>query len=285
LYHWVKYKEKSVSIILKDSVQHWGTDDKGLIHLESTAKLSEVFGGHGSQLECWKNTLNDKPCAVPHSDIVHFTSTKKPWLHSPPKDLSERTASASPMHLWYHTLSRVNQKLGMGLNFTDWSINHRPLLGMHPNAIEAVVSIPDTLAVQHGNQEQKTADFAYAYVIGGCKPEDNSYVYYFYDILINTYLQQKEGSKADVIVFVQMSFQSAYDTLPDEDIRLFNTMNIKVEYIPKAEDESFYRIMLDKFLTLGLVQYKRVLFLDGDGKFILVASANIVFCGQPCLLV
>jgi len=60
-------------------------------------------------------------------------------------------------------------------------------------------------------------------------------------------------------------------------------MNIKVEYIPKAEDESFYRIMLDKYLTLGLVQYKRVLFLDGDGKFILLASiCNIVFCGQLC---
>ena len=273
LYYWVKYKEKSVSIILKDSVQHWDADDKGIVHLESTAKLDDVFGGHSSQRKCWKGSLNGKPCAVPHSDIVHFTSTKKPWLHSPPKVFSGRSALDSPMHLWYHTLSGVNEKLGMGLNFTDWTIKHRPLLGMHPNAIEAVVSVPGTAAVPNGSQEQIAADFAYAYVIGGCKPEDPSYLYYFYDILINTYLQRGEGSKADVVVFVQMSFQSAYDVLPDKDLHLFNTMNIKVEYIPKAEDESFYRIMLDKFLTLGLTQYKRVLFLDGDSKFFLLAFA------------
>ena len=110
-----------------------------------------------------------------------------------------------------------------------------------------------------------SAEYAYAYVIGGCSPENPAYVYYFYDIMINTYLQRQEGSQADVVILVQMSFASTHSELREEDMRLLNAMNIKVQYIPKAADESFYRIMLDKFLTLGLTQYKRVLFLDGDG--------------------
>lgn len=270
LYHWAKYEDKSVSIIMKETVQHWDVDDKGIIHLDTEEKLEKVFRGLGMKRKCWVETMKSKPCIMPHSDFVHFPSTKKPWLHSPPKAASSKNmALDSPLLFWFYALSIVNKKLDMGLDYSDWKIEHRPLLGMHPSNIEAVVSVPDAQAEQKSvASQQKPAEYAYAYVIGGCKPEKPSYVYYFYDILINTYLQRQEGSTADVVVFVQMSLESAHDTITEEDQRLFNAFNIKVEYIPKAEDESFYRIMLDKFLTLGLIQYKRVMFLDGDGTFL-----------------
>ena len=164
----------------------------------------------------------------------------------------------------------------MGLDLKEWKINHRPLLGMHPSNIEAVMP--------QSEDQKQTSEYAYAYVIGGVKPEDPAYRYYFYTIMINTYLQRAEGSHADVVVFVQMSFESAHDVLPDGDLRLFDAMDIKVQYIPKAEDESFYRIMLDKFLTLSLTQYKRVLFLDGDGKYFpgrYVVTTMVVFPDKP----
>lgn len=106
--------------------------------------------------------------------------------------------------------------------------------------------------------------FAYAYVVGGCMPEDPSYRNYFNNIMVSTFIQREEGSRADVVLLVQMAFESAYSALPDEDLRLLKEMDILIQYIPKTKDESFYRIMLDKFLVLGLTQYSRVLFMDGD---------------------
>jgi hypothetical protein len=115
--------------------------------------------------------------------------------------------------------------------------------------------------IYHKNQE--ASKFAYAYVISGCN-EDAPHRNYLYDISISTYVQREAGSTADVIVFIQMAFKSDLESLPDQDRMLMEAMNIQIRYIPKAEDESFYRTMLDKFLILGLTQYDRVLFMDGD---------------------
>ena len=105
--------------------------------------------------------------------------------------------------------------------------------------------------------------FAYAYVISGCN-EEAPHRNYLYDISISTYLQREAGSTADVIVYVQMAYESKLDELVEQDRNLLEAMNIYVKYIPKTAEESFYRTMLDKFLILGLVQYERVLFMDGD---------------------
>jgi hypothetical protein len=107
------------------------------------------------------------------------------------------------------------------------------------------------------------SQFAYAYVISGCN-EEAPHRNYLYDIAISTYLQREAGSTADVVVFIQMAYQSNLDELVEQDQLLLDAMNIHVKYIPKTADESFYRTMLDKFLILGLVEYKRVLFMDGD---------------------
>lgn len=124
----------------------------------------------------------------------------------------------------------------------------------------------DTNATLSENiQAGQPAKYAYAYLVGGCKPEKPSYRYYIYDIMINTVMQRKEGSTADIVVMVQMKYDSEYEKLPEEDQRLLDAMNIKVVYIPKAKDESFYRLMHDKFLILRMTQYKRIMFLDGDG--------------------
>jgi hypothetical protein len=106
--------------------------------------------------------------------------------------------------------------------------------------------------------------YAYAFVVGGCSPEKPAYKNYIYNILIATRILRSKGSKADVFVFFQMSYNSVNDTLPEEDVRVLEAMNIKFRYIPKSKIENFFKTMLDKFRILGLTEYRRVLFLDGD---------------------
>jgi len=109
-----------------------------------------------------------------------------------------------------------------------------------------------------------TSPYAYAFVIGGCDPNKPAYRNYIYDILIAADILRQRGSRADVVAFFQMSYHSNYTKLPDYDTRLLKAMKVRILYIPVSRDESFYRCMLDKFRTLSLTQYRRVLFLDGD---------------------
>jgi alpha-N-acetylglucosamine transferase len=114
------------------------------------------------------------------------------------------------------------------------------------------------------NNNNNSAPYAYAFVIGGCDPERPRYRNFIYDILISSYILHQQGSKAHVVAFFQMSFHSNATTLPAQDVRLLTAMQVKIKYIPVFRDESFYRIMLDKFRILSLTAYRRVLFLDGD---------------------
>jgi hypothetical protein len=109
-----------------------------------------------------------------------------------------------------------------------------------------------------------TAKYAYAFVIGGCKPEKPSYRFFIHNILIAARVLREGGSKADIVVFFQMGFKSEYDRLLEEDVRLLRAMDIKFKYIPKNPQESFYRTVLDKFRILSLTEYRRVILMDGD---------------------
>lgn len=268
LYSWVRFeKTGSVSIVQKDKVQHFVG---GL--LKETKSLS-IFADHAKIRDCWAITLNHKPCLPPHSDYVHFPGHKKPWMkNGPPADLFNVTEMTSPTHFWFATLASLNEKLELGLNFTNWVNNLRPLLGARPNyndraGITYVESASKKISppyTTYRRNETSLSRFAYAYVVGGCKPEDPAYRNYLNDVFVSTYRQREDGSQADVIIFVQMAFESTFDALPETDSALLRAANIIVQYIPKAEDESFYRIMMDKFRVLTLTHYERVLFMDAD---------------------
>ena len=101
-------------------------------------------------------------------------------------------------------------------------------------------------------------------MIGGCHPEKPQYLGFIYNILVTTRILRAEGSTADIVGFFQIAKDSPSETLSDEDVRLLTAMGVKIMYLPKSEMESFYDTVLNKFKILGLVQYKRVLLLDGD---------------------
>jgi hypothetical protein len=136
--------------------------------------------------------------------------------------------------------------------------------GIYPASNPIVFEKYRKASTNSSRAEPRTGRFAYAFIVGGCKPESPSYRPYIYNIAISTYIQRKRGSTADVILMVQMAYASSHETLPPDDKALLERLGIQVQYIPKTKDESFYRLMLDKFRILRLTQYDRVLFMDSD---------------------
>jgi hypothetical protein len=55
---------------------------------------------------------------------------------------------------------------------------------------------------------QTSSRFAYSFLVGGCDPDNPTYLGYLYDILVSTYIQRQDGSRSDVMVFFQMAYDS-----------------------------------------------------------------------------
>jgi hypothetical protein len=107
--------------------------------------------------------------------------------------------------------------------------------------------------------------YAYAFVIGGCNPDDGRYKGFIYNVLVATRLLRQEGSrKADIVVMIQMSQNTTANELPLEDVRFLSAMKIQILYLQKSQHDSFYATVLHKFCILNLVQYRRVLLMDAD---------------------
>ena len=120
----MKYEEKSVSILYKDSVENWEIDANGTL-VEQRLR-SRLFKKYNSDRVCW----NKRHCQAPFNDFVHFTGKSKPWLRPPPTGF-ETNATLSPQHYWYNTLVLLNYKMALGIDFASWS-QQRPLHGLYP---------------------------------------------------------------------------------------------------------------------------------------------------------
>jgi hypothetical protein len=122
-----------------------------------------------------------------------------------------------------------------------------------------------TLVPSSWNDNQTTSDYAYAYVIGGCDPDNPSYRGFLYNIMVSTRLLRDQGSTNDVVAFFQLSYRYQNGTtLPDDDLKALRGLDIRVYYIPPSPYESFYETVLNKFRILYLTQYKRIILMDGD---------------------
>lgn len=109
--------------------------------------------------------------------------------------------------------------------------------------------------------------WAYAYLIGGCSSTIPKYRAYIYNALVVAKRMRDFGSKADVVVMIQMWGQTDETALPDADVKMLEDAGVKVVYIPKLApymQDVFYTLMLEKFRILTLTEYSRVLYMDGD---------------------
>ena len=109
--------------------------------------------------------------------------------------------------------------------------------------------------------------WAYAFLIGGVNSKDPEYRGFLYNTIVATKILQTHNTQADVVLLVQMSMLTNETKLPEEEETLLQYYNIKIKYLPKflsRYSETFYALVMEKFRILQLVDYSRVLFLDGD---------------------
>jgi len=134
-----------------------------------------------------------------------------------------------------------------------------------------LVSKPQNLVVDKQVQAQKKpadnrkqSPYSYAWILGAIHEDKWAYKGFLWDVIISANLLRKQGSTADFWVFVRLSPESKLDDLPPEDRRLLEMVGIKIRVLDKPEKESFAQLVFDKFLTINMTDYKRVIFLDGD---------------------
>lgn len=109
--------------------------------------------------------------------------------------------------------------------------------------------------------------WAYAFLIGGCSESKQEYRGFLYNVVVAAQRLKTLGSKADVVLMVQMSTFTNETKLPETDLAILDSMGVRVHYLPKMAapvHEVFYGLVQEKFRILELTEYSRVLFLDGD---------------------
>lgn len=109
-----------------------------------------------------------------------------------------------------------------------------------------------------------TSPYAFAFVMGGVNEDDGMYLGMFYNVLISAYILEKEGSKADIVLYVQMSANSTSDELPNDNMRLLEELGVRVRYLPKPKVENFHQIIMQKLVVMDLNEYQRAILLDTD---------------------
>ena len=115
-------------------------------------------------------------------------------------------------------------------------------------------------------KRQPFRKWAYAFLISGCDSARPGYRGMLYNVVISAGILQRDGTKADVILMIQMSSRTNETKLPTDEEDLLRIANIKLLYLPKFRwgMDNFYSVMMEKFRILNLIEYSRVLFLDSD---------------------
>jgi len=118
-------------------------------------------------------------------------------------------------------------------------------------------------------KESSNSKFAYVFLIGGAlsNKKGTDHRGALYSVVVAAHNLWRHGSKADIVLMVQVSATTNATALPPLEEELLRAMNIRVLYLPKALHytlESFYTLMMEKFRILQLEEYSRVLYLDAD---------------------
>mmetsp|Transcript_33610 Transcript_33610/g.100194 ORF Transcript_33610/g.100194 Transcript_33610/m.100194 type:complete len:459 (-) Transcript_33610:2288-3664(-) len=160
LYHWVKYVKRSVSIVIKGSVQNWSERS---VNGTISAFLESTTEGVLDNASCSESDPYDrgwKTSSPPYRDFHHFTGKKKPWLWADaPEDFHNGEMGPSPGAMWYHTLRKVKAKYNMALNVEKLALKPPPLglwpthWEMHQQSNEKITTVSNqTSSASEGNK-------------------------------------------------------------------------------------------------------------------------------------
>lgn len=118
VYHWVKYVKKSVSFIFENGiVENWSAASNGTVYLEETFQLNYT--------QYRTDPLVKGDCSKFMCDFRHFTGNSKPWLEA----YENRTTVDEVKLLWWNTLLKLSDEVGMNFNASHWQAGQGPPLG------------------------------------------------------------------------------------------------------------------------------------------------------------
>jgi len=109
--------------------------------------------------------------------------------------------------------------------------------------------------------------WAYAFLVGGVLDPETNYRGFLYAVVVSAKIFRDSGSAADVVVMIQLSYNTNATTLPQDELDLLTSVGVKIKYLPKFAarvHEQFYALVMEKFRVLELTEYSRVIFLDSD---------------------
>lgn len=136
VYHWVKYVKKSVSFIFANGiVENWSSAPNGTVYLEATFQLNYT--------QYRKDPLIQGDCEKFMCDFKHFTGKRKPWLEA------YSTTKDEVKLLWWNTLLKLNDELGMSFNASQWQTGQRPPLGY----FASIVSMDEHISRQSQHRQ------------------------------------------------------------------------------------------------------------------------------------
>jgi hypothetical protein len=115
-----------------------------------------------------------------------------------------------------------------------------------------------------GSERTLRSRYAYAFLVSGCDPASPVYRNMLAGVYVAVYLLRKYGSTQDAIVYFMMADSSEHRTLPVEELNVLYALNATPRQIPTSSNQTFHRVMLQKFRIFGLSQYRRVMFFDAD---------------------
>ena len=192
-----------------------------------------------------------------------FKDNRLPLIHSIQKENSKyplNDDSGKFRNSW--KVNRIYRDLSLLLFFTlsiMWLTNIRVENELFLENTKIEKRMPNEMTKQRPDSK-----YAYAWIIGSISDKDISYKGFLWDVLISAYVLRKHGSTADFWVYTRLSPDSNLTDLPAEDKRLFHELGFKVKQLHTPKKESFAQLVYDKFLTLSMTDYKRVMFLDAD---------------------
>jgi hypothetical protein len=109
-----------------------------------------------------------------------------------------------------------------------------------------------------------SSPYAYVWVVGGIHEDRPSYKGFVWTILISAKLLRQTGSTADFWAYFRLSPKSKMKHLDSTERRVLEALGVNVVLLGRPHKESFAQLVYDKFLTINMTQYKRVMFLDAD---------------------
>ena len=109
--------------------------------------------------------------------------------------------------------------------------------------------------------------WAYTFLVGGVLNPQTDYLGFLYGVIVAATILRDTGSQADVVVMIQISYNTNSTRLPQDEEDILASAGVKIKYLPKFAGETheqFYGLVMEKFRVLEMTEYSRVLFLDSD---------------------